>query len=576
MNIRLKPLVYSVLLSTTGLIVTQTCFGATATDKDPAVSAQIKQLQAQTVALQKQLEAVQHQLAAINAEQTTSAKQSNKTAAVNSSTAKKPVKSVNTKTNTQAKGLPPTGTAQKNESEYDNKSHIVTAYEQNVLEPANEAAKGTPFGQHSLAHLGGIAVITSPYLHPNVAYDGGDLIVNYSSIYKDANVLHQRQNFEQAMKALGYVRPKEGTLLELSGEVEGQMWSQRGYGGHNANDINLTDAELDFQALMNPWITAFGNFVYDDSPPESGARTFNSNVIVDNAFLTLGNLNITKWRATIGQVYIPFGSYDSFLLSDPIDKTLFRTKGRPIQIAYGVPGTPGFSGSTYVFRGDTRTGDIIPDPNMNYGVDPDRDRNDHINQWGLDGNYDFDIGKLHADFGASYINNVADADGMQATAYGSDGFEGFGESHGDQVLKHRVPGADVRGQLSISQVSLIGEYTTSLQDFNQGNLTYNDHGAKPSAYHVEGVYSFNVLHNKPATFALGYDHSYEALGLNVPEQRIAATINIAFWRNTLASLELRHDINYDSDDTATGNLSPVIVPDGHTANAITAQFDVYF
>lgn len=581
MNYNIKPLAAAVL-STVGLLSSQVAMAATSsttsTSSNAALQAQVKQLQAQTVVLQQQLVSVEQQLAKIQGQQTStsSTKSAQAVHQTHPPTTHEVKEGTSTATTAQASTgaqlpAPQTTYVQKNTG----KKPVVTAYDQNILQPAaDDKGQGVPYGEHSLANLGGFAVITSPYLHPEQAYDGGDFIVDYSSINKDVNMLEQRQTFQHAMHELGFVMPSSGSLLELSGEVQGAVYDQHGYGDKSSSDINLTDAELDMQALINRWITAYGNFVYDDSPTSSGNRTFNSNVFVDNAFISFGNLDETKWRATVGQIYVPFGNYNSFLYSDPINKTIFRTQARPILVGYGLPSGPGFSAAAYTFSGDTRTGTIQPD-SSGTGVETDRSENDHINRFGLDSTYTFELGSNNSfNIGASYINNVADSQGMQAT--GGDTFEGFGNTSGDQVLAHNVPGGDLRAQLAISQVTLIGEYTTALRDFNQANMSFNGSGAKPSAYHLEGVYSFNMLQGKPTTFVMGYDHSYQALALNVPEQRISAALNLSYWRNTVATLELRHDMNYSSGDTATGNLGPIITPDGANSNTVTLAFSVYF
>jgi hypothetical protein len=576
-KIQVKPLV-ALLLSMSGLLSASILAATDETKTDAATSLQVAQLQQETMALQHELSFVQNQLTSIQGLKTNPSAVSSAQDTSSTPVPKKkntPTKSSTTQQSSASKKTKRT-TPQGHRPDSTRHVHngLVTAYDQDVLQRADGAGDGVPYGEYSLMHLGGFAVITSPYLHPNVAYDGGDLIANFSSINRDADMLQQRAVFEKGLHSLGFVYPSSGTLLELSGEVQGQIYSQHGYGSQSSSDIDLSDAELDMQAIINRWVTAYANFVYDDSPTAGGNRTFNSNVYVDNAFLTLGNLNASPWRATIGQLYIPFGLYNSFLVSNPVNKTIFRTEARPLLIGYGIPGALGFAGSIYTFTGDTRTGPILLNTEGE-GVQPDRSPNDQINRYGIDLNYGFHIAQAQATVGASYINNVADSQGMQATGY-ADNFEGFNQNSGSQVLAHTVPGMDFRGKLSFSQLTLLGEYTTATQDFNVANLSFNGRGAQPSDYHLEGVYAFNIFDNKPATFALGYDHSYQALALNVPEQQIAAALNISFIRNTLVSLEYRHQINYSSGDTATGSLGPIITPDGSNSNAVTAQFSVYF
>jgi hypothetical protein len=71
--------------------------------------------------------------------------------------------------------------------------------------------------------------------------------------------------------------------------------------------------------------------------------------------------------------------------------------------------------------------------------------------------------------------------------------------------------------------------------------------------------------------------------MGVPLTRQYIVFNTSLLRNTLQSLELRHDVQYAASDVATGAggyVTPpstrVITQHGRTDNAITAQFDYYF
>lgn len=451
-----------------------------------------------------------------------------------------------------------------------------TAYQQNVgpLETKVQNPNGTttkvPYGGQTLANIGGFAVITSPYLHPQVQYSGGDLIVNYSSINKDAYMLQQRQQFQEAMASKGFTMPSSGSLLELSGEVEGDAVARSTFQGNkNQTDLYVGDAELDMQAIINRWLTAFMDFSYNNSPNSVGSR-IGGPIDLDNGFFTFGNLSVSKFRLTMGQLYVPFGQFNSYLISDPINKTLFRTKGQPIILGYGIPGEPGFAGALYTFKGVSGTSGNADEINP------------YINQYGADANYQFNLGVLQTTLGASYIANAADSYGMQFPGFDDPEFntaivgDGFSTSTETEHLKHTVPAVDLRATLGAGPFSLIGEYDTVTQGFSPVDLSFNGEGASPSAYHIEGVYSFNMF-TKPSTFSIGYDKSYQAMGLAVPQSRIAAALNTSFWRNTVASLELRHDNAYGGDDTAGGNGAVILVPTDRTSsNTATLQFQVYF
>ncbi|MFN7098061.1 MAG: LbtU family siderophore porin, partial [Gammaproteobacteria bacterium] len=463
------------------------------------IAIQEQQLQQQMHAMQKEMAELQQEEAALNAQA-------------------KP----NTTTTSNVQNKPTYSTATSNTSPTPNKP-VKTAYQENVgpvqekVQNANGTTSKIPYGGTTLANIGGFAVITSPYLHPQVQYSGGDLIVNYSSINKDAYMLQQRQEFQQAMASRGFSMPSSGTLLELSGEVEGDAVARTTFQGNkHQTDLYVGDAELDMQALINRWLTAFMDFSYNNSPNSDGSR-IGGDIIFDNGFFTFGNLNVTKFRLTMGQLYVPFGQFNSYLISDPINKTLFRTKGQPIILGYGIPGENGFSGALYTFKGVSFSSGNADEPNP------------YINQYGADANYQFNLGALQTTLGASYIANVADSYGMQFPGFDDPEFgsapvgDGFSTSTETEKLAHTVPGLDLRGMLALGAFSLIGEYDTTTQSFNPADLSYNGEGASPSAYHVEGVFSFSAF-TKPSTFVIGYDRSYQAMGLAVPQSRVSAAL----------------------------------------------------
>ncbi len=584
-----KPLTRAVYLLLAGCL-SQPLWAASSTDaaQIQALETQTKQLQAQLVALQAQLTTMQQQQTKLMRQQQAASSAVHANPAVPNGfddgtppaameAAHAALVAPNAKPVRQPAANPKSpltlgqGTGSKDK---------VTAYQQNVQNVIVADTMNTvdsnrvPYGEHMLANLGGFAVITSPYLHPEMAYSGGDLIVNFSSINKDVALLQQRQTFQHALYNLGYIMPRAGTLVELSGELEGLATAQHKYSGRNVSSLDLTDAELDMQILANRWITGYMSFSYNNYPTSSGNRSFGSQVQLNNGILTFGDLDITKWRASLGQMYVPFGLYNSFMVTDPINKTLFRTIGRPILVGYGVPGTPGLNAAAYAFQGTTHAGKFNAATPTGNTVS----WNQHINQYGTDLGYQWNFtNNVHSSLGASYIANVADSDGMQSTgvSVNSTHFQGFSNNSGSEVLVHEVPGFDGRGELDVYDYSLIGEYTTATRSFSAMNLSYNGHGAQPSAWHVEGVYSFSPW-DKPSTFALGYDRSYQALGLNVAEQSVGATWNISVWRNTLLSLELRRNINYSSHDNASGDLGPIFYPKGPYSDIASAQFQVFF
>lgn len=445
-----------------------------------------------------------------------------------------------------------------NTTQYEHALGHVQTHKSTVLES---------YGQ--LVSLGGTPVISSPFVNMYENYSGSDFIVNYSSINKDLAALRQRKRYENLMFQKAQVKHIRLPLIELSGELETQIYTLEDFDGDHANDIDLTAAELDIQALVTPWITGFMAFDYNNSPPGSGHRISNSNVYLDSGFITFGNLNYFDGYVTFGQLYMPFGQFDSYSITSPFNKTLFRTKARGINLGYKTsPLCQGFYGQVFAFKGDSRRGSYDP-------MATARARSATINQYGGNGGYIFHKDNGLVNLGVSYINNVTDASGMQDPYGSADRFAGFGASTATEVIQHPVAGLDIRGEIGYGRFLFINEYTTTLRSFDALDLTSNGHGARPYGYHAEGVYKFNV-YGRPSTFALAYDQSGDALALNVPRRGYGATFNFTVWRSTFLSIEARHNENYGSNHSASGHGGAVFGPLGKNFNSLIGQLDIYF
>ena len=250
----------------------------------------------------------------------------------------------------------------------------------------------------------GPVVIASPYIGVRPAYDASDLITNFPTINEDLILLKQRQKWENYLKTTKQFIPTR-PLIELSGFVEGQVLAgNKDYGDATTSDIDLSAAELDVLGEISSWATAYMTIDYDNSP--FIPRYANSNVYLNRAFLTVGNLDKFPIYGTLGQIYVPFGAYDNYMISDPITKLMARTRQRAVVLGFSKSG--GYA-SIYAFKGDSYSGSEKA-----------------INNGGINFGYKSKFQKTTLDFGAGYINNLADSQSMQQTV-ASDGFKGFSQ-----------------------------------------------------------------------------------------------------------------------------------------------------
>ncbi len=413
--------------------------------------------------------------------------------------------------------------------------------------------------------LNGLTVITTPYFSAKPAWDGSDLLVSMPTMNEDLRLLQLKSDLNAHYLELGIpdnIRP----IVELSGKVEGDVLQGSSYGS-NVSDINLSGAELDFNADVSKWATAFISIDYDDGPFITGnrvGRVSNSRLYLRRGFLTIGDLDVTPVYFTMGQLYVPFGQYNNAMLSSPLTRTIFRTNTRAVVLGYSQSG---LFAQAYGFHGVTHTGN-----------------SNNKNEWGLNIGYNNPKDeKVAYGFGVGYINDVADSQGMEITGNTTitqfQGFASVNTTTGvpSNALQHTVPGFDVHAHIGAGHFNFYGEYITSTRHFAPIDMSYNYNGAEPAAMHTEADYS-TTWWAKPVTLGLAYGRSWQALALLVPKNSFTVVGNISIWKDTIESLEYRYDQNYGSTTRATGGgrPAPIFGTSNRNQNIVTLQFGVYF
>ncbi len=413
-------------------------------------------------------------------------------------------------------------------------------------------------------------VTIAPYVGILSQLDASDTIAAQANYNLDQTLLVYNEALVSTAKN-DHITISDSPSLVLSGEIASQVYGSKTYSGPNTSDIDLTIAELFAAVRLNSWIAGLITLNYNDAPPsDNEQRVSNSSFSVNQAFATIGNFSVSPFYMTVGQRYLPFGHYNSFMISSPLDDTMFQLLERSILWGYTSQNTTAVIkpyATTFIFKDDTNAGG----------------GGDNVNNMGVNLGVFLTVSpNISGEVGVSGVANVADGNGFQRT--GLTTFPGFSISDittasntsvNGEDLSRKVPGFNAYGSIGTSDIMLIGEYTGATSSFAADNLTYNGHGAKPSAMHTEAVYLFNLA-NFPSNVAVGYDHTWQALALNMPQQRYITALNMTFWRNTVTSFEVNRWINYAKGDIATGMDSPEIQVTGHYQTNITLQFSVYF
>jgi hypothetical protein len=277
-------------------------------------------------------------------------------------------------------------------------------------------------------------------------------------------------------------------------------------------------------------------------------------------FVNVGNLDKTPIYFTAGQLYVPFGRYSSSMISAPLPLNLARTKTRPFILGYKSQGESGPFAATYIYRSETTLGKSgVGGANLGYSILVD---------------------KLTGEVGVSYISSMNDAAGMQNTAANPGTFGGFGSLLNGNEHVRKTQAMDVYGNLAYERFNLAVEWAGALQSFRTQDLSFNGKGAKPQALQTEFDMTFRAFH-RPSSIGIGYQWTKEALALNLPQQRFIGVFNISIWKDTVESIEYRHDIDYGSNQFANGAapygfVNAPTLGTGGSADTVSAQIGVYF
>ena len=316
--------------------------------------------------------------------------------------------------------------------------------------------------------------------------------------------------------------------VTLSGVVEVEAFSAEDFKGADTSDITLATVGLGLDAEITEWVNAHILLLYEEDDTEP--------MDLDEGTITLGNLEKFPLYLNAGKMYVPFGSFESNMISDPLTLELGETRESAALVGFEVSD---FYGSLYAFNSDiNETGD-----------------DDTIASFGANAGYGYVNDKMSLDLGADWINNIA----------ATDIFKGYFGDAGITAVQDYPSGLTAHLTLGYGPFMLIGEYLGALDAFQTGELDFNGRGAEPSAWNLEAAYTREIK-GKETTFAVGYQKTDEALALELPEERILATIGVEIWKYTSLALEYLHDEDYSPADGGTGN----------DANAATLQLAVVF
>ncbi len=324
-----------------------------------------------------------------------------------------------------------------------------------------------------------------------------------------------------ALIALAMTAPAHASDIVISGAIEVEAGFSSDFQDLKTSDISLATVELGIDSQINDRVSGHLVLLHeeDDTPLE-----------VDEGTISIDMTN--GWSLTAGQMYIPFGDYESHMISDPLTLALGEARESAVLVGYE---TNGFYASAYVFNGDTREASTPA-------------AEDSIEHSGLSFGYVIETDDYSLDLGLDYISNIGDSDGIT---------EGLASP---STLVDFVSGTALHAIYNRDALSVIFEYVAS-DEFDVADLAFNAQGATVSAFNIEASYGFDR-----GTAAIGYQTTEEAFALGLPETRILFSISHEIFENTTLSYEHAMDEDYSDTDGGSGG-------DGSTS---TIQLSVSF
>ena len=348
----------------------------------------------------------------------------------------------------------------------------------------------------TIVHTGLLSLLT---LSGN-AYSG--------SVNDSLNDLHKR------LHKMEVSQKEQAANLQMHGVVEVEYGYSEDYAKVDSSDIVLATVELAIESSINDNVGIQVSLLHeeDDTPLE-----------VDVGIINLHDEN-SPFSVSAGQMYVPFGAFESNMISDPLTLEIGETQESAVLLNYQ---SSGLSAGVFVFNGD-----------IEEGVDEDK-----VTRFG------FRMGYENKSFlaGVDYISSINDTDSIQGYFQAPVADGGLNKN---TTIK-QVAGLSVHASYFFDSMFMVFEYLGSLDNFDVAEIAFNGQGAEPSAMNIEFAKSLSVA-GRDTTIAFAYQTTDEALGLGLPETRVMIAYSTEIYESTSLGIEYFRDSDYGLTDSASG------------------------
>lgn len=284
--------------------------------------------------------------------------------------------------------------------------------------------------------------------------------------------------------------------VTFSGLIEVEASYNDPDSGSSDSDIVVATVELGIEAEITDNIAANILFLYEEDETD---------LEVDIATISY-KLNDTGFSFLAGQDYVPFGSFETHQINDTLVLEIGETRETILAASYesGL-----FSGSVYAFNGEQDEGDrnTIQSFGARVGLSND-----------------------HFAVGADYISNLGDSDSLEDNEFNIED-------------EDAVDGVSIHASARLSNVTLLAEYLTALDEFAGDGAD-----SEPEAFQLEAAIEVGAF-----TYALTYEETDEALFLELPEERISFGVSTEIFGGIGLGVQFFRDSDYSTSDGGSGD-----------------------
>lgn len=350
-------------------------------------------------------------------------------------------------------------------------------------------------------------------------------------------------------------RPTSYTLLDrrlgISGlaNVDANYQTKSDFKKDDTSNIMVSAAKFNFDLNAASWLSGHAG-LFAASRPEKyyAASSAKNRLELDEAYVTVANLNRSPAYLRAGRQYLSFGNYHRYPIFKPLTQELSETRALSVQLGY--LDFHGLYGTAYALDSATQ---------MNHR------KRKHLNNGGAMLGYANLHHEVGLDVGVGYLNNMAGVGIIQDDLLGG-------------YYKKRVAGLSFHGDIVSGPFDFGVRYVTALRSFNVRDFAYqervgNIRGAKPKAGTLKAGYKFKTK-GHDSEFIVSYQRSYQAYNMSnnassvsrIPRKRIAAGYGVNVWQHLILGCELTRDRDYTKRHGGTNRIS----------NTATIRASLYF